>query len=88
MTSPTDSDQNERLASLETATHTLGRSIDRVRDSLQSHEDECKENWKEQRERTTSMEIKLKLILWVAGAAAVASLEPIAQHLFSIFVGG
>ena len=83
-----DNDQNERLASLEANSQSLGRSIDKVRDQFEGHEATCAENWKEQHERTTRMETKLHLILWVAGSAAAAGLAAVAEGTWARFFGG
>ena len=82
-----DNQQNERLATLEANSHSLGRSIDQVRDNLQDHEATCAENWKEQREKTTGLQMQLKLILWVAGAGLAAGLTAAAEGMFHIFWG-
>ena len=79
MTSAVDSDQNERLASLESNSSALGRNLDLVRTDLAEHQAECAEHWLSQSAHNASVTVQLKGILWMLGAGIVVGLGVLAE---------
>ena len=88
MITPHDADQNERLARVEESCHSLGRSIDRVRDDLHSHEERCERNWKSQHENTARIAGQLKIVLALLGGIGGTLLAVALELGFGIFFGG
>ena len=94
MISEQDNEQDQRIAKVEAEQTALGRSIDQVRDltirtgdeikaDFHSHEDTCKENWRQQRESNVKSAQQLKLILWVLGVVGAAVITVAVENFWT-----